>query len=773
MKQLIMAIILLGSVAQGIFAQQIKIDGKVHSAQSKEPMEFANVVLQTADSVFVTGTVTDEKGIFSIPVTHAGDYLLAVSSLGYQTAYMPLNGLNKQMTLEEIVLEEEAVNLDNVTVTASNLTSLSDKKLVFPSERQVKASTNGINLLQQLMLPKLQVNPLFNEIKIAGGGEVQLRINGVKVESQDIIALQPADIIRIEYHDNPGLRYGNAEVVLDYIVRRPETGGSAGFDLTDGMLKPKSWGNNFVNARINHKKSEFAVNYGISHRDFYQMWRDNEEKFTFADGYILERQEKGEPGHGQMYWQNLNTTYSYQQDDRMFSATFRYFMDHTAHMDYQGILYNTANPADYVDMIDNTDDLIHRPALDLYYQQSLKNDQTLVFNAVGTYNYTEVKRLYQESRNGQFLTDVNNTVGGKKYSFIGEAIYEKKLGGNRISGGLKHIQTFADNEYRNGHHYTTEMNQAETFLYGEFKGKAQKLDYTLSAGVYRSNFEQGDQGYDHYTFSPRVILHYTLPGKSFIRLRADVGNSNPSLGEVSAVEQIIDSLQIQRGNPELSPYMRYRTELTYEWQKGLFYTNLWGTYEYQPDVIMDEKFIEGDKIIQTWNNQKDWQRLATRATLRVGPIKDILQFSLNGGVNHYISNGHRYRHEYTNWFGKIEATATYKRFMLMFGIETNWNWFQGETMSGGENIHMLMLNYNHKNLSVGVGMFNPFSDNYKQERENWSKYASYHKVNYINESSQFALAKLTWNFSFGRSFKSGSKRVNNSDDNSGVMSTGK
>ena len=32
-----------------------------------------------------------------------------------------------------------------------------------------------------------------------------------------IKAIRPADIIRIEYHDNPGLRYGNAEVVLDYI----------------------------------------------------------------------------------------------------------------------------------------------------------------------------------------------------------------------------------------------------------------------------------------------------------------------------------------------------------------------------------------------------------------------------------------------------------------------------------------------------------------------------------------------------------------------------
>jgi hypothetical protein len=239
------------------------------------------------------------------------------------------------------------------------------------------------------------------------------------------------------------------------------------------------------------------------------------------------------------------------------------------------------------------------------------------------------------------------------------------------------------------------------------------------------------------------------------------------------VEQVIDSLQIQRGNPGLAPYMRYRTELTYEWQKGIVYTNLWGTYEYQPGVIMDEKFIEGDKIVQTWNNQKDWQRLATRATLRVGPVKDILQVSFSGGVNHYISNGHRYRHVYTNWFGNVETSATYKRWTLIFLLETNWNWFIGETMQGGENIHLLQLNYNYKNLTAGIGMFNPFSDNYKQETENWSKYAAFRKTNYINETSRFLVGKISWNFSFGRKFNTGSRRINNSDDSSGVMSTGK
>lgn len=773
MRKMIVGIILLAGMIQGAFAQQISIQGQVASAQQKEAMEFANVVLQTTDSVFITGTTTDEKGSFMFNKLNAGDYLLVVSSLGYQINYTSIKGLSKDVIVDTILLEEDMVSLESVTVTGSNLTSKSDRKLIFPSERQVSSSTNGVNLLQQLMLPKLQVNPLFNEVSVPGGGEVQFRINGVKVELQEITALQPSEIIRIEFHDNPGLRYGNAEVVLDYIVRRPETGGSFGLELSDSPIT--AWGNNFMHGKVNHKKSEFAVNYGIYHRNFYNMKRDNEEIFTFSDGSQLHRIEEGEPSHAEMRWQHLNFTYSYvPSDKRMFNATLRYHGNNRPHWDYKGNLYNKENPADAVYMIDRTADKMYRPALDLYYQLNLENDQTIVFNAVGTYNYTDATRIYQENREEIMVTDVRNLVTGKKYSFIGEGIYEKKLGVNRISGGLRHSQTFSDNEYKNGHNYTTEMKQSQTFAYGEFKGKVKSLDYTLGVGVTRSWFDQeNDNGYENYTFNPRVILHYNLPGNSFIRWRGDISNSSPSLSELSDVEQTIDSLQIQRGNPELKPYMRYRTELTYELQKGMFYGNLWGTYEYLKDAIMDEKHWENDKIVQTWDNQKNWQRLAGSATLRVGPIKDILQLTVTGGVNHYISNGNTYKHTYTNWFCNANMSATYKKFMLGGGLMTNWNWFYGESMNGGENLHYVQLKYNQKKYSVSVGMFNPFSDNYKQENENWSQYASYKKSNYIKASSRMLLMQFTYNFSFGRTFKGGQKRLNNTDDSSGVMSTGK
>ena len=773
MRRIIILCILLSSVFRGIFAQQIEIKGRVLDANDKEALEFVNVVLQNADSVFVTGVVTDPKGYFTIEKLVEGDYQLVISSLGYTTQYVLLSGLLKSIDLGNIILEDAPVSLDGVTVSASSMKSYSDKKIIFPTNRQLKASTNGMNLLQQLMLPKIQVNPMTNTISIPGGGEVQLRINGVKVEIQEIKALSPSDVIRVEFYDNPGLRYGNAEIVLNYIVRRPDTGGNIGVDMTQGVNA--LWGEHNFSAKINHKKSEFGASYRVGPRDFYGMKRNNEEIFHLSDENILHRLEEGEPDRGRMFMHNLNLNYSIQETDKyLFNATLRYWQNNNPRWDYHGILYNVTDPSDKVEMIDKTKQRTHRPALDLYYQMNLKNEQTLVFNLVGTYNKDESHRIYKESREDLQLID--NYVSGNKYSIIGEAIYEKKLkNSNRISTGIRHNQAFSDNVYRNGNTYTTNMTQAETYLYGEFKGQCRKFDYTLGAGLSRYWFHQDgtSEAYQYYTFRPKFTLQYNLPSQSYVRLNAYIGNSSPSLSNLSAVEQIIDSLQIQRGNPNLKPYMNYGVGLTYEIQKGIFYGNAWGSYEYSPKAIMDEKYIENGKIVQTWDNQKNWQRVAGRMMFRVGPIKDLLQFSFTGGVNHYLSKGNTYSHTYTNWFCEAQASLTYKKFSLMYQMNTNWNWFWGETMSGGENIQMIMLNYRHKNLSVGVGAFNPFTDNYKQLSENWNQYASYKKSNYIKESCRLFLVNISYNFSFGRTYKSGQKRVNNSDSDSGVMSTGK
>lgn len=315
MKRIGLLIVCLILSVGFVFAQKIKITGKVlDGSMDKAPFEFANVVLQTSDSVFVTGASTDAKGSFKLDNVQQGDYRLIISAIGYTDLVTDLAGLSKSVDLGELTLDEATQQLREVTVTAANIVNQADRKIVFPSQKQLEASTNGINLLQALMLPRIQVNPLSKSVDMAGGGTVQLCMNGVKVSAEDINALQPADILRIEYLEDPGLRYGNAEAVLNYITRRHETGGSVSLDM---MNSPHIvFHNDAVSARLNHKKSEFSVSYRTSPRDFYDCWRSNEETFHFKDGTSLNRYEKGKPGHLQELNHGGSFTYNYQEPEK-------------------------------------------------------------------------------------------------------------------------------------------------------------------------------------------------------------------------------------------------------------------------------------------------------------------------------------------------------------------------------------------------------------------------------------------------------------------------
>lgn len=93
---------------------------------------------------------------------------MALSCVGYRTQFIVLNGIKQNINLREILLEDDAVAMEGVTVSASGQISHSDRKLIFPSERQMKISTNGVNLLQQMMLPRIQINPMNNEIGVLG-----------------------------------------------------------------------------------------------------------------------------------------------------------------------------------------------------------------------------------------------------------------------------------------------------------------------------------------------------------------------------------------------------------------------------------------------------------------------------------------------------------------------------------------------------------------------------------------------------------------------------
>ena len=103
----------------------------------------------------------------------------------------------------------------------------------------MKNSYNPYDLMLNLAIPHLKVDALGKGLE-ANGGSVQTRINGIVATSTEVAALLPKEIVRIEFIENPGERYGDSSLgaVVDIIVRRRETGGLVNIQATNA---PHMW----------------------------------------------------------------------------------------------------------------------------------------------------------------------------------------------------------------------------------------------------------------------------------------------------------------------------------------------------------------------------------------------------------------------------------------------------------------------------------------------------------------------------------------------------
>ena len=114
-----MLIALLSASIQAQTERRLTISGQLLDADLKEPMVQATVQLFTAtDSTFVGGTVTDQKGIFSIEAPANGTYRLKISSVGYQPLQREVTLRRYQnQELGNLLMSAEAIMLKEAVVT--------------------------------------------------------------------------------------------------------------------------------------------------------------------------------------------------------------------------------------------------------------------------------------------------------------------------------------------------------------------------------------------------------------------------------------------------------------------------------------------------------------------------------------------------------------------------------------------------------------------------------------------------------------------------------
>ena len=754
-------------------AQSLSIKGRVTDA-SQEAVIAANVSLWTIDSTLVTGVTSDAQGKFALHKIKAGDYRLSISFIGLQSENILLK-LNKSLDLGDVQLQEDAVSLGEVTVSASNVLQRVDRQIILPSESQLKRSFGAYDLLNNLGIARLQVDNLSNSMSVSGGGSVQTRINGIKVTDKEIAAVRAKDVLRVEFIEDPGKQYGDDELgaVVNIILRRRETGGVVNFQLSDS---PHTlWGENFLSAKFNYKNSEWGIDY-FNKNGKYHSRLESHETFYLGDRTIDRIKEGIEDESPSLsFINNLNLTYNLTKADKyVFNAIFRNNLSNAPYQNELNKMWAVGSTESIYSYVNNHTSS-YSPALDLYFQHTLPHQQSIQVNVTGTLIHTKNNRKYKEYKDENApLADIQTLVDGDKRSVIGEAIYEKNFKEVKLSGGARHYQMRTENEYKGSHPTTSKMDQSQTSAFFEVQGKVKDFSYAGSVGMTRAWFKESEEDHAYYTFTPTVRLSYNLKKAGFLRYRFNISPAIPSLGSLTDVEQAMDTIQIVRGNPLLKTYQQFTNSLSYSYSKKQFNANLSVRHQYYDNPIMESIFVEDGKLILKDENQRSVQSLNTELMAGINGatlfgLKDFLTLYAAGGYTRSWSEGLNYSHMYDEFYYSVMAQVQYKDFSLLGQFRKVQNNFFGETIKKNENQTAFMAMYTRQNLQAGIGIMFPFTNNYKVGKERISKVAPFRSETFVRETGQMVVLRVGYTFEFGRTHKAGDKGLNNSDTDSGII----
>lgn len=742
------------------------------------PVEFANIqLLNPKDSSFLCGGVSNANGDFVIPCQQK-QALMKVSFVGYKT----ICKLVPIARIGNVRMQANSYLLKGVTVEAARVVEKVDRQIIFPTKEQVKTASNGYDLLDNLSLPTIIVNRAERKVLSLKGGDVQIRINDVKASMQDVLALQPDEVTKVEFINVPGLKYGdsNLDAVINYQVRRRYAGyvsgvstmqgTKAGFNNSDGYFK------------YNLKKSEFSINYSFSYRSVEERSYESLGTYHLPTGETLHRNYLGYDSPFLYTTNNVQLGYNLSEPDKYTLNVRLNFYNHNSPVRGMNQLYQESSKANQY-LQNNRKMLEQIPSLDIYYSLNMPHDQNLALNLVGTYIGTDYQyrmREYtfnkspDESVKNAPLTDYSYDATGRKRSLIGEGTYSKNWKQMALSVGGQYNISHTDNIYVGSSNADTELKYSNLYLFTQLQGQQKWFSYQVGVGATRSSIHQGENGYSKWLFRPQVTLQAKASDRLSFKWSSKITSDIPSLSDLSELRQYSNSFEARDGNSGLKPFTGYNNTLSASWNIPLMSVYLEGNWTYYDKPIatsiLPEKREDGSYLfVSKPENQKSHDYKHLLLTPEVHLIKDHLDLNLMCEYQNVKTKGLDYSHEFNYFSYGAEIRYMTGNWNIGYGAYKVEKSFWGEKTNGGEPTSNLAVTYNYKNWQFGIlGLFVFYPHGCVYKDELFNKYVQQkNKVRLADQGNMLVFA-ASFNFSHGRRYHTGSRKLNNSDRDNGI-----
>ncbi|PQJ74598.1 outer membrane beta-barrel protein [Polaribacter gangjinensis] len=247
--------------------KEITLSGKVIDEATKQPLEYATIILKNTKTQKISGGITDANGLFSVQ-TAAGNYAISIEFISFKAIKIPAQNYTTNKNLGTFQLKDDTNSLDEVVIIAEKTTvDIRLDKKVFNIGKDL--SIRGGNASDVLgNVPSVQVDVEGN-VSLRGNDNVTILIDGrpsalVGINGAEALRQIPAEAIeRVEVITSPSARYdaeGTAGI-LNIILRKNQLkgfNGSMQFDL--GI--PERYGS-ALNFNLRSKKWNFFTNTGF------------------------------------------------------------------------------------------------------------------------------------------------------------------------------------------------------------------------------------------------------------------------------------------------------------------------------------------------------------------------------------------------------------------------------------------------------------------------------------------------------------------------------
>lgn len=742
------------------------------------PVEFANIqLLNPKDSSFLCGGVSNANGDFVIPCQQK-QALMKVSFVGYKT----ICKLVPIARIGNVRMQANSYLLKGVTVEAARVVEKVDRQIIFPTKEQVKTASNGYDLLDNLSLPTIIVNRAERKVLSLKGGDVQIRINDVKASMQDVLALQPDEVTKVEFINVPGLKYGdsNLDAVINYQVRRRYAGYVGGVSTMQGTKT--GFNNSDGYFKYNVKKSEFSINYSFSYRSVEERSYESLGTYHLPTGETLHRNYLGYDSPFLYTINNVQLGYNLSEPDKYTLNVRLNFFNYNSPVRGMNQLYQESGKVNQY-LQNNRKMLEQIPSLDIYYSLNMPHDQNLALNLVGTYIGTDYQyrmREYtfnkspDESVKNAPLTDYSYDATGRKRSLIGEGTYSKNWKQMALSIGGQYNISHTDNIYVGSSNADTELKYSNLYLFTQLQGQQKWFSYQVGVGATRSSIHQGENGYSKWLFRPQVTLQAKASDRLSFKWSSKITSDIPSLSDLSELRQYSNSFEARDGNSGLKPFTGYNNTLSASWSIPLMSVYLEGNWTYYDKPIatsiLPEKREDGSYLfVSKPENQKSHDYKHLLLTPEVHLIKDHLDLNLMCEYQNVKTKGLDYSHEFNYFRYGAEIRYMTGNWNIGYGAYKVEKSFWGEKTNGGEPTSNLAVTYNYKNWQFGVlGLFVFYPHGCVYKDELFNKYVQQkNKVRLADQGNMLVFA-ASFNFSHGRRYHTGSRKLNNSDRDNGI-----